>query len=176
MFEKTNHRDEDHVDERAHSFFSFQYSGKGAGYYWDFLSEEIIPTATLGGGGAVRFCAYCGRQALPIQERKYSHRTGQDEYKNKGHCCVCKDAMDEVDMVKKMEEITKQFEAALSQCRQAMPNADPEVVLAIMDLKNEEAKKSFKFWMGRDKDIPLYHLKDTGVDIEGSRYKKGGCE
>lgn len=84
MFERTEHRDEDHVDERAYKFFSWSYGRNGGQAGWNSTKEGLRPTATLGSPRGFRACAYCGRQALPIQKKGYSHRTGQDEYKSMG--------------------------------------------------------------------------------------------
>lgn len=168
MFERTEHRDEEHVDERAWNFFSWSY-GRGNTRGWDSTKEGIRPTATLGSGNGFRACAYCGRQALPIQERKYSHRTGQDEYISKGHCCVCKDAMDEVDMMVQIDIITKQFKSAISKCHQAMPKTNPEILFALVDKQHEEKKKSLRFW-NNDGRISPHSLNDFNMNLKGSRY------
>lgn len=174
MFERTEHRDEEHVDERARSLFSWSYGCRGqAG--WNSTKEGLRPTATLGAGDGLRACAYCGRQALPIQKREYSHLTGQDEYKKIGHCCVCKDAMDELDMVDQIDIITKQFNAALSKCHQAMPKTNPEVLFALVDKQHEEKKKSLRFW-NNDGRISPHSLSDFNMNLKGSRYDEKGEE
>lgn len=170
MFEHTEHAGEDHVDERAQKFFSWMYSRNGQHKGWNSTEEGLRPTATLGKGDRMRACAYCGRRALPIQKKQYSHRTGQDEYKNIGHCCVCKEAMDELDMVDQIDIITRQFNAALSKCQQAMPKTNPAVLLALMDKELEEKKKSLSFWTD-DGRLPAHALADVGFNVKGSRYK-----
>lgn len=170
MFGQTEHAGEEHVDERAHKFFSWMYGRNGQHKGWDSTKEGLRPTATLGKGDRMRACAYCGRRALPIQKKQYSHRTGLDEYKNIGHCCVCKEAMDELDMVDQIDIITKQFNAALSKCQQAMPKTNPAVLLALMDKELEEKKKSLSFWTD-DGRLPAHALADVGFNVKGSRYK-----
>lgn len=172
MFGQTEHAGEEHVDERAYKFFSYMYGRNGHHKGWDSTKEGLRPTATLGKGDRIRACAYCGRRALPIQKRQYSHRTGQDEYKSIGHCCVCKDAMDELDMVDQIEAITKQFNAALNKCKGAMPKTNPAVLIALMDKEHEEKKKSLDFWID-DGRMPQHALNDVGFNLKGSRYDKG---
>lgn len=170
MFETTESADQEHVDERAYKFFSYMYGRNGHHKGWDSTKEGLRPTATLGKSDRMRACAYCGRRALPIQKKQYSHRTGQDEYKNIGHCCVCKEAMDELDMVDQIDIITRQFNAALSKCNQAMPKTNPAVLLALMDKELEEKKKSLSFWTD-DGRLPAHALADVGFNVKGSRYK-----
>lgn len=172
MFERTEHRDEPHVDERAWKFFSWSY-GRGNTRGWDSTADGLRPTATLGTSGSLRVCAYCGRYALPIQTRQYSHRTGQDEFKNKGHTCVCREAMDEIDMVEQIDIINAQFRAALNKCHQAMPKTNPEILVALMDKAHQEKKKSIDFWI-KDGRMPQHALEDAGFNIKGSRYESDG--
>ncbi|MCL6318721.1 hypothetical protein EXT67_20680 [Pectobacterium atrosepticum] len=65
MFERTNNRDEEHVDERAYKFFSSMYG-------WNSTKEGIRETTTLT-DGSTHICAYCGRMALPIQGERWDH-------------------------------------------------------------------------------------------------------
>jgi len=169
MFERTNSRDEEHVDERAYKFFSYMYGREGHHYGWNSTKEGIRATATIGSGSGFRACAYCGRQALPIQQKKYNHRKDQDEYKSVGHCCVCKDAMDELDMMDQIDIITKQFKAAIGKCHQAMPKTNPEVLFALVDRQHEEKKKSLRFW-NNDGRISPHSLDDFGMNLKGGRY------
>lgn len=173
MFERTEHRDEEHVDERAYKFFSWSYGRNGGQAGWNSTKEGLRPTATLGNPRGFRACAYCGRQALPIQKKKeYSHRTGQDEYKSVGHCCVCKEAMDELDMMDQIDLITKQFKAALSECHRAMPKTNPDILFALVDRQHEEKKKTLRFW-NNDGRISPHSLEDYGFTLNGSRFKEG---
>lgn len=171
MFERTKHANEDHVDERSWKFFSWMYGADGNHKGWDSTKEGIRPTATIGANDTWRACAYCGRQALPIQKRKYSHRTGRDEYTTIGHCCVCKDAMDELEMADQMDIITKQYRAAIRKCRGAMPKTNPAVLIALIDKAHEEKKKNLDFWI-RDDRIPEHALNDVGFYLKGSRYEE----
>lgn len=168
MFERTKTRDEEHVDERARSFFSYGYTGKEGGYShtWNSLAEGIRPTTVIqSDSGMSGVCAYCGRVALPIQGRRAGYsRMGEDTYYDKGKCCVCKDAMDELEMQDQIDEITKQFKAALRCCREAMPKKNPDVLLAMMDNRLKESKKDLGFHL-RDGDLPDYAVERAGFKL-----------
>ena len=171
MFERTEDRDEEHVDERAKGFFSWSY-GRGNTRGWDSTKEGLRPTATIGSGDGFRACAYCGRQALPIQEKRWDNFEERYEYVKKGHCCVCKDAMDELEMMDQVDIITKQFNAAISKCHQAMPKTNPDVLFALVDRQHEEKKKSLRFW-NNDGRISPHSLSDFNMNLKGSRYANG---
>lgn len=72
---------------------------------------------------------------------------GSTSYYDKGHCCVCKDAMDELECADKEEEIRQKMNRLLGQLRQAMPKVNPDVVEAMIqeraarDLKELERNK-----------------------------------
>lgn len=145
--ERTEGREQEHVDERAYKFFSYGYSG-GYNYHWNSTSRGLRPTAVLEHRHFYPVCAYCGRQALPIQgERKNESYMGSTSYYDKGHCCVCKDAMDELECADKEEEIRQKMNRLLGQLRQAMPKVNPDVVEAMIqeraarDLKELERNK-----------------------------------
>ena len=87
----------EYCDPRARRHFSSGFVGKthgenGTGYKtsWDSMSEAS-PTAVHILDSDRCYCAYCGQRAFPIQREDYSVY---------GFCCVCKDAMDEVEWPK----------------------------------------------------------------------------
>lgn len=167
MFERTKSRDEEHVDERAYPFFSYGYTGQpGHNYHWNSLTKGLQPTTVIGGDHAP-VCVYCGRLALPIQGETAGYsRMGSPDYYNKGHCCVCKEAMDELEMVAQMAAIKDQLEKALIACRAAMPKRNPQVLLALMDRAAQEAKKDIEFSL-RGGGFPDYAAKRAGFKITG---------
>lgn len=171
FFERQGNQDDAHVDERAHRFYSWGgYSG-GGGRGWDSTAEGLRPTTTLG-DNYTKVCAYCGRLALPIQKRVWDNFKGCSDFVNKGHCCVCKDAMDELEMVDQMEEIKKKFNAALRDCQAAMPKTNPAIVDAFIDRKAEKLKKDLKFWNDRG-SIQAHALDKTGLKLSGPLNKEG---
>lgn len=93
---------EPHVDPRAYKSFRCGMGRNGALYSWDGTSEDAKETLTLQleGVSGYPICAYCCRQALPIQKnmRRY------DDYRTTGYGCVCKKAMDEVAIREKIEQ------------------------------------------------------------------------
>lgn len=176
MFERTEHRDEEHVDERAYKFFSYYTDGRRGGYHhgWNSMVEGLRATTTID-SGSLHVCAYCGRIALPIQKSEYNHRRGEDEYISKGSCCVCKEAMDELEMIDQINVIKKQMEIAIGNCWAAMPATNPEVLLALVDRRAEETKKTLKFWNDRGSISP-HTVETAGFKLAGPRYEKGEYE
>lgn len=145
--ERTKGREQEHVDERAYKFFTYCYSGEYH-YQWKSTSEGLRPTAVLEQCHNYPVCAYCGRQALPIQgTRRNQSYMGSTSYYDKGHCCVCKDAMDELECRDKEDEIRGKMNALLSELHQAMPKVNPDVVEAMI---KERAARDLKE-LNRDK-------------------------
>lgn len=163
MFERTKNRDERHVDERAYPFFTYSYGGNRS---WNSTKEGIRPTTVIQSrSGNLCVCVYCGRIALPIQGRRDNYsRMGEEVYFDKGHCCVCKDAMDELEMQDQIAIIREQYKEALHLCGQAMPKRNPNVLLAMMDSQLEEQKRDLKFHL-RDDNVPDYAAERAGFKI-----------
>lgn len=162
--ERTQSREQEHVDERAYKFFSYGYSGEYK-YHWKSTAEGLRPTAVLEHNHFYPVCAYCGRQALPIQGERGNHSyMGSTSYYDKGHCCVCKDAMDEIECKDKEEEIKKKMNKLLGQLRQAMPKVNPDVVEAMIQ---ERAARDLKELERNKKDgWGIYHqLESLGIKI-----------
>ncbi|ARB11577.1 hypothetical protein CB7_103 [Pectobacterium phage vB_PatM_CB7] len=171
MFERTKSRDEEHVDERAYKFFSYMYGREGHHYGWNSTKEGIRPTTVLS-DKSTHVCAYCGRMALPIQGERWDHFKDSREYFSKGHCCVCKKAMDELEMMDQLKIIEDQFENARSAVYRAMPKTNPDIVAAFVDRKAEQVKKDLKFWNSNGTISP-HSLDKTGLELRGPRYVKG---
>lgn len=169
MFERTNNRDEDHVDERAYKFFSSMYGRDGHHYGWNSTKEGIRQTAVLS-DKTTHICAYCGRMALPIQGERWDNFKECRVYFDKGHCCVCKEAMDELEMMDQLKIIEDQFNNARNAVYQAMPKTNPELVNAFVDRKAEQLKKDLKFWNDRGIISP-HSLDKAGLELLGPRYK-----
>jgi len=143
--ERTKGREEEHVDERAWKFFSYGYSGEYS-YHWKSTSEGLRPTAVLQCGYTYPVCAYCGRQALPIQgeHRGPDGSWGSTSYYDRGHCCVCKDAMDELEYKDKENEIRDKMNQLISDLRKVSPAVNPEVVKALVEERAEQDLKELE--------------------------------
>lgn len=163
MFERTNDRDEDHVDERAYPWFSYMYGGNPAKHYygWNSTKNGIRPTSTFDYDGT-EICAYCGRRALPIQSLRGSSLTG--EYFTKGHCCVCKDAMDELECRDKEEEVRQKMRSLISDIRRVAPRPKTAVAIAIVKAKAEYQEKQLTERAERG-SIDAWDLKQVGLKI-----------
>lgn len=135
FMERTKSRDEEHVDERAYGFFSSVYGSNGWVYDWNPTKPSLRPTKTLkdedGYGNPV--CAYCGRLGLPIQD--------PNNYNFKGHCCVCKDAMDELEIKEEKRKLQEKFNDILQGIDEALPKINGEVIeLLIQKRRDDEIK------------------------------------
>lgn len=170
MFERTKNRDEEHVDERAHKFFSYMYGGDGCSYRWDSTKEGIRPTSMLS-DGCTPICAYCGRYGLPIQGVHHNMSRGGDrEYYSKGNCCVCKEAMDEVEMLDQLKVIEDQFKKARAAVYKAMPKTNPGLLEGFVDKKMEQIKKDLAFWNSFGQNISTTGLDKAGLKLTGPRF------
>lgn len=133
-------RDEEYVDPRAHGFFYYGYGRDGYSHFWNSTSENLKPTTTLQVSGALPICAYCGRKALSIQGKTF------DGYYSKGYCCVCSDAMDEIDTLKELDELIKKQEKELQSCRAKLPVINQEAMEKVVDFAVRQSKEEFKRW------------------------------
>lgn len=101
----------DYCDPRAEKHYvnSFVGSDRGDngsmyGYRYDSTSggkpTKMVHTSRYG-----RVCAYCGHQGLPLQPYfKGSFNPDSDDTVT-GHMCICKDAMDELDINQAIREL-----------------------------------------------------------------------
>lgn len=134
FLERTKSRYEEHVDERAYGFFSSFCVGDGWVYEWNPTKPGLLPTKMLkdGDGYDSPVCAYCGRLGLPIQDPNYNF---------KGHCCVCKDAMDELEIKGEKRKLQEKFEDILKGIDEALPKINGEVIeLLIQKRRDDEIK------------------------------------
>ncbi|MCL6408604.1 hypothetical protein EXT70_23615, partial [Dickeya dadantii] len=56
-------------------------------------------------------------------------------YFDKGHCCVCREAMDELEMIDQLKIIEDQFQNARNAVYKAMPKTNPALIDAFVDRK-----------------------------------------
>lgn len=130
-------RNEEHVDERAYPFFHRVYGRDG--YVCEYSpTSGAKPTKVLSFEGFYhKYCAYCGRKALPIQGEYEKGRGFFTGYYDIGHCCVCKGAMDEVEHNQKLIELKKRHEEELINLEKCAPKINKEVIYNLVE-------KSFK--------------------------------
>lgn len=129
---RTLHMLEDHVDERSYEFFMFDYQGKKT---WNSQAEGAKPTLTIdarSSGGSI-VCGYCGRKALPIQNHIL---------RVMGHCCVCKDAMDQLEIENEEEKVKEEMEKLLDKLREVKPKLNKEILkLTMQEVMKEEIRR-----------------------------------
>lgn len=130
-------RNEEHVDKRSHKYFHHIYGRDG--YVWEYSSTSgAKPTKVVSVKGFYhKYCAYCGRQALPIQGECEKGRGFFVGYYDIGHCCVCKGAMDEVEYEDQLNELKKKHEQELKELENLKPKMNQEVISSLV-------KKSFQ--------------------------------
>jgi len=139
---------EAHVDPRAYK--SFRASGMGRGgsmYSWDGTCDDAKETLTLElpGVSGYPICAYCCRQALPIQKnlRRY------DDYRTTGYGCVCKKAMDEVAIREKIEQEEEKHRKKISAIKARGPVINKKAVKLLIDRKTKDIYRDFNEDDGR---------------------------
>ncbi|AEZ66220.1 hypothetical protein phiTE_054 [Pectobacterium phage phiTE] len=93
-------------------------------------------------------------------------------YFDKGHCCVCREAMDELEMIDQLKIIEDQFQNARNAVYKAMPKTNPALIDAFVDRKAAQLKKDLKFWNDCGSIVP-HSLDKTGLELRGPRYVKG---
>ncbi|BBK09175.1 hypothetical protein [Klebsiella phage 05F01] len=137
-------RNEEHVDERAYPFFHHVYGRDG--YVGEYNSTSgAKPTKVLSIEGFYhKYCAYCGRKALPIQGELEKGRGFFTGYYDIGHCCVCKDAMDEVEHNNKLVELKKRHENELLELEESRPKLNQEVVSKLVEKVFKERQEQLK--------------------------------
>jgi len=161
MLENTKHRDEEHVDERARQFFQWGYSGDGNSYHWNSLAKGLKPTLTLE-SRLGNYCGYCGRRALPIQGEKGDLYSRDKKYFSKGHCCVCRDAMDELEIEHQKEQLIDKMNQALSQLNSVKPEVNHEVMTSLVQAEAEQKIKEIHQARSRSHFWPP---SNTGIKI-----------
>lgn len=137
-------RNEEHVDERAYPFFHHVYGRDG--YVCEYNSTSgAKPTKVLSIEGFYhKYCAYCGRKALPIQGELEKGRGFFTGYYDIGHCCVCKDAMDEIEHNNKLVELKKRHENELLELEESRPKLNQEVVSKLVEKVFKERQEQLK--------------------------------
>jgi len=112
-----------HCDKRAEKFFNEAYIGtsenarkNGAneqGYCinWNSSHEDLIPTSSFRIDSDY-YCVYCANKMYPIQDglrrRGFGEYPSHQDYEVTGHACVCKHAMNEIEMNRKLNELKEQ--------------------------------------------------------------------
>lgn len=121
------------IDKRAKGFFQWVNDGRKCYYSWNSLSEGLVPTTEVI-ISSTRYCVYCGEEMYPIQEN-----CSEDNYPMKGHCCICKEALDEIDLNHEMKELLNKQENEREELKKKYPEPNYEKLLDIF-IKNLKRK------------------------------------
>ncbi len=116
-----------YADPRSHKFFTRGFVGSKAGEegtnystYWNSHSETV-PTTVYSLRSDAHVCAWCGNRPFPLQ----------DAYLDViGYICVCKDAMDEVELIAEYQALLKEQ----AQARQALKDKLPKPSQVVLDM------------------------------------------
>lgn len=146
---------EEYVDERAYDYFRWGYTGKqGNQYSWD---SQCSAKKTLMINEYYPVCAYCGRRGLPLQPH-----IAQGDYLTYGHTCVCKDAMDSLEVANKIQEILDDaHELAKEMRRTQMPKVNPDVVRKVLQEKTDRLLKD----LSRNEGRGAHTLEEAGIKL-----------
>lgn len=116
----------DYADDRAKDMVSQGYVGSGHGNYggnkqylisFDTSYPDARETQTIK-ISRHHYCSYCSRLALPIQSEIYT----KNNYKVTGYTCVCKGAMDEIQMQKDIKEVNNKLQKFKNECESEIRN------------------------------------------------------
>lgn len=157
-------RDEEHVDERAHDFFKLNYCSGGMKWCWDNFSKGARPTRIVSAGNS-QFCAYCGRQALPLQKSLRDNYNYSEKYVVWGYTCVCKSAMDEVEIEGLIKEVQERANKEIRQLKNVLPKTNPDILSEIIDRHIKKVKDSVQ----SNPDSEFFYgsyLNDIGIKIK----------
>ncbi|QYC52606.1 hypothetical protein [Salmonella phage SSBI34] len=149
----------EYVDERAKGYFRIGYTGRNDyRYHWDSQcgAKETLMIVDAG----TPICAYCGNRGLPLQPNiQYG------DYDTVGHTCVCKDAMDSLEVEMKIQNVLDDaYEESQRIRRECMPKINPDVARKVLNNKTE------RLINGLDKRHadPVRTLEDAGVSLRGT--------
>lgn len=123
---------DDQIDERAIKYLHRDWTKpEGQRYDWN-SSCGAMPTLMLrpeGVGYGLPVCAYCGRQGLTLQR----HIRTRGDYSVTGHACICKDALDSLDIQESIEELEKKHEQEMRELKRKIPTVNKEVIKRMME-------------------------------------------
>lgn len=149
---------EEYVDERAYDYFSWGYTGKEEGHKYHWNSQCGAKETMMVKACSRLVCAYCGRRGFPLQPL-----IAKGDYHTYGYTCVCKDAMDSLEVVKKIQEILDDaYELAKEMRSTQMPKINPDVVKKALQDKTDRLLKDLERNKGRHCQ---YTLEEAGIEI-----------
>jgi len=89
------------IDDRAKKFLNYNKDS------FDTSHEDLIQTKTIK-YKYYEYCSYCSCLALPIQA---GLRNLGENYNTTGKTCICKGAMDEVDLIKNLADLDDELKS-----------------------------------------------------------------
>lgn len=128
----------DYCDPRAEKNFTrglvgISHGDNGSAYRYSWDSQCGQKKTTMVDG----YCAYCGNRGLPLQPLIDIYR----DFTVLGHTCICKDAMDELELKDAVNQVRIKAEKEIQALEDKMPKINPKV---IKTLAEDKLKSSLK--------------------------------
>lgn len=156
----------DYCDKRAKKYFSRGFVGHSHGedgtgyrYSWD-SSSGASPTKMITGIGNPR-CAYCGNEGLPLQPYFTASFDPDCNTTITGYACICKDAMDQLEVEDKLDQMALRHASEVRELQQQLPNVNKIVLKKLLDEKVKRQKEEIDRGFLDEK-----HYKKFGLEIE----------
>lgn len=137
----------DYCDERAEKYFRTGFVGSshgdnGTSYStsWD-STKGAKETKMVVFGYQEHVCAYCGNKGLPLQPRFTSSFDPRCDSTVTGYACVCKDAMDEVEVKEQLKAMRAKHHDEENLLEKKLPKVNRNVLKRVADLRVKSLKK-----------------------------------
>lgn len=154
----------DYCDPRAEKYFHLNFVGSKHGedgscykYSWESTSGAK-ETKMIVFGYSDRVCAYCGNPGLPLQPLIERHR----DYAVTGYTCVCKDAMDEIEIKEQLGQLKAKHRQEESLLEEKLPAVNKRVLKAVADSRVEELKKNIDHGHFLEEYLSSFEIKIKG--------------
>lgn len=158
----------DYCDERAEKYFERGFVGSSSGengtpykYHWNSTSGAK-ETKMVVFGYQEHICAYCGNKGFPLQPRFKGSFSRDSDSTVTGYACVCKDAMDEVEIKEKLQILKAKHHAEEALLANRLPQVSKKVLKDVVNLKAKNLKEDI------DRSFCYEHnLSELNINIKG---------
>lgn len=138
-------KDRSEVDERARDYFRYGSNGSELRFYWD--SECGAPTSPMIIDRSTSYCVFCGERGLPLQPWIKKCK----DYSITGYTCICKDALDYLDILKEEKDLRDKMFKEIKDIRGKAPSPNKEVIHRIVKKRAEAVLNNvMEGWSGGD--------------------------
>lgn len=137
----------EYCDERAAQFFRRGYVGNSNGEngtpystHWDSTSGAKETKMILSASSRPN-CAYCGNVGLPLQPYFRGSFTQDSDATVTGYTCICKDAMDEVQIKEQLQAMRAKHHAEETLLANSLPKVNKKALKAVAEARMKKLKK-----------------------------------